>query len=81
MALGGAGIVPAKLSFELTQTEVVHLQNVVVHELGHAISRRDHPDGDHGTGVMKGDLTGEDRPLGYPASFVKRLADKITDPS
>jgi hypothetical protein len=69
------------LSFELTESEIVHLQNVVIHELGHAISRRGRANADHGTGAMRANLTGEDRPLGYTPSFVKRLADRIVDPS
>ena len=71
--------IPPGFSLEATFPRLVErFQNVVIHELGHAISRRDQdPDGDHGTQVMKADLTDDDNPLGYSPSFVKRLAEKI----
>jgi hypothetical protein len=78
ITVGRAGTVPARASFDLGPSEVIHFQNVVVHELGHAISQNPNPKADHATNeIMQGDLTDITEALGYADGFVKHLADKI----
>jgi|GEM_PF-3733344 len=51
----------------------IFLSNLLIHEVGHAISQH-LPQKDHAMGgVMRATLTSDDPELGYPAAFVKSV--------